>query len=83
MSLISDPESKTQFAKGVLSDKARGLYATETIYNDLDADQLETLARTQPHREVDLTVVEADKQGKSNSSCQVFQSDRLTLRQVT
>jgi len=48
---------------GVLSDNAKGLYHYDTIYNDADPDQIETLAPTQPHREVDLEIVNADKQG--------------------
>jgi hypothetical protein len=44
-------------------DHAEGMYATDTIYSDLDLDKLEALPRTQPHRIVDLTVVEADQQG--------------------
>jgi|ERR1700722_2253702 len=44
-------------------DHAEGMYATDTIYSDLDLAKLEALPRTQPHRIVDLTVVEADQQG--------------------
>ncbi|KAJ7104227.1 hypothetical protein B0H15DRAFT_809082 [Mycena belliarum] len=48
---------------GVLSDDADGMRASSTIYSDLDIPQLETLPSTQPHRDVDLTLVEADSQG--------------------
>jgi len=48
---------------GVLIDNAEGMYAYDTIYYDDDPDQIETLAPTQPHRNVDLELVEADKQG--------------------
>jgi len=48
---------------GVLADNAAGMYATETIYNDLDVAQIESLADTQMHRDVDLLIVEADKAG--------------------
>ncbi|KDQ49807.1 hypothetical protein JAAARDRAFT_42553, partial [Jaapia argillacea MUCL 33604] len=48
---------------GVLSDRADGLYATETVYSDLNISQIESLAPTQPHRDVDLVVVEAGRQG--------------------
>ncbi|KAI0833292.1 NAD-P-binding protein [Trametes gibbosa] len=41
----------------VLSDNAAGMYDTDTIYRDSDPEQLETIAPTQPHRNVDLTVV--------------------------
>lgn len=39
------------------------MYATTTVYDDADADQIETLAPTQPHRHVDLEIINADKQG--------------------
>ncbi|KAF8438924.1 hypothetical protein L210DRAFT_3646462 [Boletus edulis BED1] len=48
---------------GVLIDKAKGMYAYDTIWDDADPDQLETLPDTQLHRNVDLLVVAADKQG--------------------
>ncbi|KAG6915860.1 hypothetical protein DXG01_009567 [Tephrocybe rancida] len=50
---------------GVLCDTAGGMYAYETIYNDEDPDQIETLAPTQMHRLVDLATIEADKKGTS------------------
>jgi len=48
---------------GVLIDNARGMSATDTIYSDLNIDQLESLPTTQPHRTVDLSIVNADKEG--------------------
>ncbi|KAJ2922843.1 hypothetical protein H1R20_g14259, partial [Candolleomyces eurysporus] len=48
---------------GVLIDDAKGMYASDTIYNDLDTSQLKSIPVTQPHRIVDLTIVEADKEG--------------------
>jgi len=48
---------------GVLIDNAGGDYSTETIYNDADPDQIETLAPTQVHRNVDLEIVKADEEG--------------------
>ncbi|KZP31671.1 NAD(P)-binding protein [Athelia psychrophila] len=48
---------------GVLADNAAGMYATETIYHDSDAAQIESLPDTQAHRDVDLLIVEADKAG--------------------
>jgi len=35
-------------------DNAAGMYPTDVIYNDMDAAQIETLAPTQKHRNVDL-----------------------------
>lgn len=48
---------------GVLIDDARGMFATNTIYSDLNIPQLESLPESQPHREVDLALVEADGEG--------------------
>ena len=48
---------------GVLTDDARGEYATETIYDDLDVEQIKSIPPTALHRNVDLLVVGADVQG--------------------
>ncbi|KAF5341809.1 hypothetical protein D9611_001566 [Ephemerocybe angulata] len=48
---------------GVLIDDARGMYASDTVYNDLNISQLESIPSTQPHRNVDLAIVEADTEG--------------------
>ncbi|KNZ81922.1 hypothetical protein J132_10201, partial [Termitomyces sp. J132] len=48
---------------GVLIDNAAGAFAGETIYDDANPDQIETLAPSQPHREVDLAIIKADKEG--------------------
>ncbi|CAL1716979.1 unnamed protein product [Somion occarium] len=48
---------------GVLTDTAKGLYASDVICDDLNADQIEAIPDTALHRDVDLAVVNADKQG--------------------
>ncbi|KAI0331860.1 NAD-P-binding protein [Cubamyces sp. BRFM 1775] len=48
---------------GVLTDDARGMYATETIYSDLNVEQIKSIPPTALHRNVDLTIVEADQEG--------------------
>ncbi|KAJ7727296.1 hypothetical protein DFH07DRAFT_231635 [Mycena maculata] len=48
---------------GVLSDSSDGMYPSSTIYSDLNISQLETLSPDQPHRNVDLTLVQADSKG--------------------
>ncbi|KAK1224082.1 hypothetical protein PQX77_008412 [Marasmius sp. AFHP31] len=48
---------------GVLADKAAGMHITDTIYDDANPDQIESLAPTQIHRNVDLEIVGADKEG--------------------
>jgi hypothetical protein len=40
------------------------MYATDIIYSDLNIPQLESLPITQPHRTVDITVANADKEGE-------------------
>ncbi|KAJ7174949.1 NAD-binding protein [Mycena crocata] len=47
----------------VISDDAKGMYADETVYDDADTDQIESLAPTQPHRDVDLAITNADAEG--------------------
>jgi len=48
---------------GVLSTVANGNFTRELIYDDLDADQIETIPKDALHRDVDLPIVEADKEG--------------------
>ncbi|KAJ7785350.1 NAD(P)-binding protein [Mycena maculata] len=48
---------------GVLSDDAKGMYAGTIVYDDSDANQIETLAPTQRHRDVDLAITAADTEG--------------------
>jgi nucleoside-diphosphate-sugar epimerase len=48
---------------GVLTDKAAGDNTNDVIYDDLNADQIETLPDSQLHRDVDLTLLQADKEG--------------------
>jgi len=48
---------------GVITDDARGMYPGTTIYDDSDADQIESIAPTQIHRDVDLAITAADAEG--------------------
>ncbi|KAJ7246784.1 hypothetical protein B0H12DRAFT_1073088 [Mycena haematopus] len=48
---------------GCLGDSANGEFSSQTIYNDLDIPQIESLPATQHHRNVDLAIVEADSEG--------------------
>ncbi|KAJ7284906.1 hypothetical protein C8J57DRAFT_1289814 [Mycena rebaudengoi] len=48
---------------GVLSDHAEGMHSSCPIYSDLNIAQLETLSPDQPHRNVDLALVDADSKG--------------------
>ena len=49
--------------EGVLIDDAAGDRTTDTIYDDANPDQIESLPDTQLHRNVDLELVKADKEG--------------------
>ncbi|KAI6104126.1 hypothetical protein F5141DRAFT_1216679 [Pisolithus sp. B1] len=46
---------------GVLIDDAKGLHSTDIIYDDMNPDQIHSLPPTQPHRNVDLAVLKADR----------------------
>jgi len=48
---------------GVLVDNAEGKYEGTNAYSDLDIPKIESLPETQPHRNVDLTVVAAAEEG--------------------
>ncbi|KAJ7101336.1 NAD-binding protein [Mycena belliarum] len=48
---------------GVLIDDAKGMHSNAVVYDDSDADQIETLAPTQQHRNVDLAITQADAKG--------------------
>ncbi|KAI8980060.1 NAD-P-binding protein [Trametes punicea] len=48
---------------GVLTDHARGMYASDKIYHDSRVEEMESLPDTQLHRNVDLTVINADRNG--------------------
>ena len=47
----------------MLIDNAAGDYTTDTIYDDANPDQIESLPDTQFHRNVDLALIKADKEG--------------------
>jgi hypothetical protein len=38
--------------------------ATDEVYDDMNPEQIETLPDSQPHRDVDLEIINADKQGR-------------------
>ena len=46
-------------------DNAVGDFKTDIIYDDANPDQIESLAPTQPHRNVDLELLKADREGMS------------------
>ncbi|RPD78127.1 NAD-P-binding protein [Lentinus tigrinus ALCF2SS1-7] len=52
---------------GVLVDNAAGMFSTDTVYYDDDLEQLDKISPDQPHREVDLIVIDADKEGYVNA----------------
>lgn len=48
---------------GVITDDAKGAYASEIVYDDTNLAQLDALPLTQFHRKIDLAIVNADAQG--------------------
>ncbi|KAF5375586.1 hypothetical protein D9757_008519 [Collybiopsis confluens] len=52
---------------GVLSDDAAGMYASETIWDDADPEQMASLKPSQPHRPVDSKIVAADEEDYVNT----------------
>lgn len=58
----------------MITDDAAGDRSWDNIYNDLDPDQIETLADTQQHRYVDLEIVQADKDGTFSFTTEAFKS---------
>lgn len=52
-----------QSGTGLFADKAAGLRTTDTIWDDSNSDQLEQLSPSAPHRDVDLEILQADKEG--------------------
>lgn len=51
---------------GTLLDNAGGMYNSDKVWSDADPDDIETLPPTQVHRNVDLELVAADKEGYVN-----------------
>ena len=52
-----------QSETSVLADDARGMYITDTVYDDLNVQQMKSLRPTAHPRPVDLLITEADTQG--------------------
>ncbi|KAJ7122484.1 NAD(P)-binding protein [Mycena crocata] len=50
-------------ATDVLRDDAKGMHAGTTIYDDSDADQMESISPAQTHRDVDQAIINADSEG--------------------
>ncbi|CCM01662.1 uncharacterized protein FIBRA_03724 [Fibroporia radiculosa] len=48
---------------GVLGEDDKGMAPSETIYSDLNIEQLKSITPAAPHRSVDLAIIDADKQG--------------------
>ena len=64
-------------------DNAKGMYPTEAIYDDSNIAQIESISETQPHRDVDLTIIEADKQGEKYRLHMCFDTTHGVFTQVS
>ena len=53
---------------GVLTTDDRGMKAGQNIYDDSDPVSIASLPPTNPHRDVDLEIIDADIQGEHFSS---------------
>ncbi|KAJ7154106.1 hypothetical protein C8R46DRAFT_1118699 [Mycena filopes] len=47
----------------VISDNAKGEFPGDIVYDDSDVKQIQSIAPTQMHRDVDLAITEADAEG--------------------
>ncbi|KAH9835125.1 uncharacterized protein C8Q71DRAFT_104691 [Rhodofomes roseus] len=52
---------------GEIAEAANGEYAAETVYSDLNVEQLKAIPETAFHRKVSLAVIGADEQGYTRS----------------
>ncbi|CCM05824.1 uncharacterized protein FIBRA_08058 [Fibroporia radiculosa] len=48
---------------GTVCEMAGGMFASETVYSDMNVDQIKSIPPTAPHRALDLAIVDADIQG--------------------
>ena len=71
-SLLVESCELTSIHAGVLADSARGNYVSDTIYDDANPDQIETLPDTQIHRDVELELIQGDKEGTSEDSLEII-----------
>jgi hypothetical protein len=53
------------FLLAIIIDDTKGNSTTETVWDDTDVAKLDTIANTQLHRNVDVLILAADKEGKS------------------
>ncbi len=67
-----------QSGTGVLADAADGMFASETVFDDANPDQINMLDPSQPHRPVDLKIVNADDEG----NVQTLVPSHLTLTHI-
>ena len=47
----------------IIADNSHGQHGDHTIYSDLDSDSIEAIPEAVPHRNVDIALVRADKEG--------------------
>lgn len=52
-----------QSGTGLFMDNAAGLQSTDTIWDDMNSGELEWLPPNAPHRDVDLEILQADREG--------------------
>ncbi|KAI0767992.1 hypothetical protein BD413DRAFT_614675 [Trametes elegans] len=67
---------------GVLTDDARGEFASETVHSNLNVEQLKSIPPPTLHRNVDVLVVDADTQGYARTHS-IFPSTIYDISQGT
>ena len=68
--LLAESYELTSIHAGICSDDATGDYNPDVtiIYDDADTERIEAIPDTQVHRNVDLELIEADKEGMLEDS---------------
>jgi hypothetical protein len=56
-----------RFLLGIIVNDTKGNSSTETVWDDTDVAKLDTIADTQLHRNVDVLILAADKEGESRT----------------
>lgn len=57
--------TRTKSGTGEISELAYGKYSVETVYSDMDVEQIKSIPPTAFHRNVDREVIRADEEGAS------------------
>ena len=65
---VSIADQLDRFLSACIMDDTKGNFATETVWDDTDIAKMDTIADTQLHRNVDVLILAADKEGEFRTS---------------